>query len=211
MKTIDALGLACPQPVILAKQALCAHPNEEVLVLVDNQTATENLDRLGESQGRKAIVTAISDTRFEVRFAARKGHADAPGAAKPAMETEAVALPEAARQAPHMAYVVALSGEEMGSGDPAFGRQLLEGFVYALSEQDRLPSHVLCYNRGVALSTLNRKTVEDLKKLEARGVEILSCGLCLDYYGLKEHLQVGQVTNMYRICELMTTHPLVRP
>lgn len=211
MKTIDALGLACPQPVILAKQALSAHPDEEVLVLVDNQTATENLDRLGESQGRKASVTAISEARFEVRFAAKKEDANASGAAQPAAETEAGAIQETARPAPRAAYVVVLSGEEMGTGDPDFGQKLLEGFVYALSEQDRLPSHVLCYNRGVALSTLNRKTVEDLKKLEARGVAILSCGLCLDYYGLKEQLQVGQVTNMYRICELMTQHPAVRP
>jgi selenium metabolism protein YedF len=99
----------------------------------------------------------------------------------------------------------------MGTGDAAFGRKLMEGFLYALTEQQHLPAYIVCYNKGVELTTRSQKTAGDLKALASRGVEVLSCGLCLDYYGLKDALQVGQVTNMYRICELMTSHPTVRP
>ena len=108
-------------------------------------------------------------------------------------------------------YLVVLQGDEMGQGDAAFGKKLLEGFIYALTEQDELPTYVVCYNKGVTLTTLNDKTVADLNTLMDKGVQVLSCGLCLDYYGLKEKLRVGQVTNMYRICELMRSHPVVKP
>ena len=190
MKTVDATGLACPQPVILAKQALKGEPGE-VQVLVDNHTATLNLSHLGQTLGRAASVKELAKDRYEVLFAPATGE-------------------EAAGEA-QGSYVVVLAGEEMGQGDPAFGRKLMEGFVYALGEQSPLPAFVLCYNRGVALTTENPKTVSDLQALAAQGVQVLSCGLCLDFYGLKDRLQVGEVTNMYRICELMTQHPVVRP
>lgn len=190
MKRIDAIGLACPQPVILAKRALGEHPGE-VLVTVDNHTATLNLSHLGQTLGRSAQVKELAKDHYEVLFS-------------PASQ-------EAGAQQAAGGYVVVLAGEEMGQGDAAFGRKLMEGFVYALTEQSPVPEYVLCYNRGVALSTENQKTVSDLKALADKGVKVLSCGLCLDFYGLKDRLQVGEVTNMYRICELMTKYPAVRP
>ena len=99
----------------------------------------------------------------------------------------------------------------MGDGDENFGKKLLEGFILALTEQDLLPKFILLYNKGVELSTINENTIEDLKKLYDSGVEILSCGLCLDFYNLKDELKVGEITNMYRICELMTKYKVVRP
>lgn len=190
MKIIDAIGLACPQPVILAKRALGENPGE-VQVTVDNRTATLNLSHLGQTLGRAVQVLEQAPDRYDVLFA-------------PATQAQV-------REQEPDSYVVVLAGEEMGQGDPAFGRKLLEGFVYALTEQSPLPRYVLCYNRGVALSTENEKTVADLKALEEKGVQVLSCGLCLDFYGLKEKLQVGEITNMYRICELMTKNRVVRP
>lgn len=191
MQTVDARGLACPEPVILAKKALARAEGEEVLVLVDNPDAAINLTRLGESQGRGTRQRQVGEREYEVLFAG---------------EAEAQA-PEDAEKA----YVLVLSSNEMGAGDAALGRKLMEGFLYALTEQRRLPAYILCYNKGVELTTVNEKTAGDLKALAARGVEVLSCGLCLDYYGLKESLQVGQVSNMYRICELMSSYPVIRP
>ena len=80
----------------------------------------------------------------------------------------------------------------------------MKGFVYALTQQDALPETILLYNSGAYLSCEGSDNLEDLKSLESQGVEILTCGTCLNFYGLSEKLQVGSVTNMYEIVERMT-------
>ena len=80
----------------------------------------------------------------------------------------------------------------------------MKGFLYAISQQDELPATILFYNGGAKLTCQDAPTLEDLKSLEAQGVEILTCGTCLNHYGLTEKLQVGGVTNMYTIAEKMT-------
>lgn len=108
--------------------------------------------------------------------------------------------------------VVVLSSNLMGQGDGTLGKLLMKGFVYALTEQDSLPETVLLYNSGAYLSCEGSDNVEDLKNLEAQGVEILTCGTCLNHYGLADKLKVGSVTNMYEIVERMTgARLLVRP
>lgn len=108
--------------------------------------------------------------------------------------------------------VVALSSSLMGQGDDTLGKMLMKGFVYALSQQDILPETVLLYNGGAFLSSEGSDNLEDLKEMEAQGVEILTCGACMKHYGLEDKLKVGSVTNMYEIVERMTTaRLLVRP
>ena len=98
------------------------------------------------------------------------------------------------------------------SGDPELGKALMKGFVYALTQQDVLPETILLYNSGAYLSCEGSDNLEDLKSMESQGVEILTCGTCLNFYGLSEKLQVGSVTNMYEIVERMTAAKLlVRP
>ena len=88
----------------------------------------------------------------------------------------------------------------------------MKGFVYALAKQDRLPETVLLYNGGASLSCEGSESLEDLREMEAQGVEVLTCGTCLNHYGLAEKLAVGSVTNMYEIAERMTgAKKLVRP
>lgn len=108
--------------------------------------------------------------------------------------------------------MVVLSSNQMGQGDETLGKLLMKGFVYALTEQDALPELVLLYNSGAFLSCEGSDSLEDLKLLESQGVEILTCGTCLNHYGLGEKLAVGAVTNMYEIVERMTgAKLLVRP
>lgn len=108
--------------------------------------------------------------------------------------------------------VVVLSSNLMGQGDGTLGKLLMKGFVYALTEQDSLPETILLYNSGAYLSCEGSDNVEDLRNLEAQGVEILTCGTCLNHYGLGDKLKVGSVTNMYEIAERMTgARLLVRP
>ena len=100
--------------------------------------------------------------------------------------------------------VVAIGSNQMGVGAEELGKTLLRAFVFALTQQDQLPRTVLFYNGGASLTCEGSPMLEDLKTLEAEGVEILTCGTCLNYYGLTEKLAVGGVTNMYVIAEKLT-------
>lgn len=99
--------------------------------------------------------------------------------------------------------VVAVGSAEMGNGDPRLGGILMKSFLYSLTQLDELPQTVLFFNGGVRMTTEGSESIKDLKALESQGVEILSCGTCLDFYGLKDKLLVGSVTNMYVIAQTM--------
>ncbi len=108
--------------------------------------------------------------------------------------------------------VVVLSSNTMGEGDEELGGILIKGFLYALTELDNLPRAIVMYNSGVKLA-IDGTQVRDLKTLEDHGVEILICGTCLDYYGIKGlELEVGQISNMYYIVEtLHGAEKIIRP
>ena len=82
-------------------------------------------------------------------------------------------------------------------------KTLLKAFIFSLTQQDKLPKTILLYNGGAHLTCEGSPMLDDLKALEAEGVEILTCGTCLNFYGLTEKLAVGGVTNMYVIAEKM--------
>ena len=108
--------------------------------------------------------------------------------------------------------VVAVSSAQMGEGSEELGKTLMKGFIYALSQQDELPSTILFYNGGANITCEGSVSLEDLKSMEAQGVEILTCGTCLNFYGLSEKLAVGEVTNMYDIVEhLVKADVVVKP
>lgn len=200
MKEINALGFVCPLPVIETKKAMREN-NEETLfrILVDNEVATQNLSKMAEVLHMQASVEKLAPREYAVTIV-RDENAKA-----------AETFDETQYAMGSSSYVVVVKSDVISDGDPAFSKSLLEGFLYALTEQDVLPKAVIFYNRGVFNTTKNEKTIEDMKNLEAKGVEILSCGLCLGNYKLKEDLQVGTITNMYRIVELMREHHVVTP
>jgi selenium metabolism protein YedF len=105
--------------------------------------------------------------------------------------------------------VVAINSAKMGVGHDELGGVLIKGFIFALTQMDELPSAILFYNGGATLTTEGSTSLEDLKNLEAQGVEILTCGTCLNYYGLGDKLRVDEVTNMYAIVEKLTGADLV--
>lgn len=192
---LDCLGQACPLPVIRTKQALKTANGEQVEVLVDNLIATENLGKMAAQMGLTYKVEKENDSLYHVF-----------------LEGEVKELKiECAPMSIDNGYAVVLASDVMGGGDDVLSHKLIESFVYALSEQDELPKYVICYNAGVKLTTQNAKTVEDLKRLVEKGVNVVSCGLCLDFYNLKEELKVGEISNMYRIVELCRQYRVVRP
>ena len=105
--------------------------------------------------------------------------------------------------------VVVIASDKMGEGSEELGKTLMKGFIYALNQQESLPKTMLFYNGGAALTCEGSPALEDLKSLAAQGVEILTCGTCLNFYGISDKLQVGEVTNMYVIAEKMTQAGLI--
>lgn len=196
MKQINAMGKVCPLPVIETKKALKSEDGKSgVEVMVDNEIATQNLSKMAEQMKLSHSVKKISDAEFKVTIG---GEGEEPERAENSLETAS-------------SYVVAVGSEQMGTGEEELGKKLMTSFLYALAEQDDLPKAILFYNSGVRLTVEGSDSVEDLKALSEGGVEIVSCGLCLNYYDLTEKLAVGSVTNMYRITELLRTHHVVKP
>ena len=192
-QTIDCRGMACPLPVVNAKKAAEAlQPGDSLTVLVDNEIAVQNLQRFASGQGHTVSSEKLAEKEFSVTI-------QIGSAAAPAAEEAPACTPDARQKG----MLVVLSANTMGTGDPKLGTALMKAFVFALTKQDQLPETILCYNTGAYLTCEGADTLEDLKNLEAEGVTILTCGTCLDFYGLKEKLSVGSVTNMYDIVERM--------
>ena len=192
-KKIDCKGMACPLPVVNAKKAAEELSAGDVLtVLVDNEIAVQNLTRFGEHRGFAVSAAKKAEKEYAVRMTVAGTAADD--------KEEAV---DCAVDSRRKGMLVVLSANTMGTGDPKLGTALMKAFVFALTRQDQLPDTVLCYNTGAYLTCEGADTLEDLKLLESEGVTILTCGTCLDFYGLKEKLAVGGVTNMYDILERM--------
>ena len=194
MITVNAMGDNCPIPVIKTKKAMAALTGPETIeVLVDNEIAVQNVTKMASSSGGKVTSEKLGDAEYKVTI-------EMDGA-------EAVCAPDARDNT-----VVVVSSDRMGSGNDELGKVLIKGFIFAVTQLDTLPKTMLFYNGGATLTTEGSDSLEDLKSLEAQGVEIMTCGTCLDYYGLKDKLAVGTVTNMYSIVETMAkAGRIVRP
>lgn len=202
-KIVDARGLMCPQPVIKAKAALKDMSEGTLKILVDNEIAVQNVMKLGNYSGLSPSSEKKADKEFEILFHV---NGEAPDLTK-AQEEEDCA-PESRRKG----LVAVLASDQMGSGNEELGRLLMKGFVYAMTQLEELPETILLYNGGAKLSVEGSQSLEDLKSLEALGVEILTCGTCLNYYELGDKLRVGSVTNMYEIVEkLAAAGTVIRP
>lgn len=194
---VDARGDACPLPVVKAIKALEGIGTEggSVEVHVDNQTAVENVMRMASGRGLSPVSERLEDSHFVIRF-----DADASSSAPATAQEIACAVPAAERPT---RTVVAVDSAVMGRGNDELGATLMKGFIFALSQLEKLPSVILFYNGGAKITTEGSPSIQDLKSMEEKGVEIYTCGTCLNYYGLTDKLQVGKVTNMYSIVETL--------
>jgi selenium metabolism protein YedF len=173
-------------------------PGETVEVLVDNEIAVQNLAKF--ARVKQHAITSEQLAAQEYRVVLTKGNApesNSEGSAEP--ELAACDVPAAPQSG--TGTVVVLSSNQMGQGEAELGHTLMKAFVFALTKQDQLPQTILLYNTGAFLSCEGSDSVEDLRALADKGVEILTCGTCLNYYKLTEKLAVGGATNMYDIVE----------
>ena len=201
MLNVDARGDACPLPVVKAKRAIAElNGAGEVEVLVDNEIAVQNLTKMAQQKGYTYSAEKRAAREYRVLFTVGEA----------ALETPAA--PEACTPDARTDAVVAIASDKMGEGAEELGKTLLKAFVFSLTQQEKLPRTMLFYNGGAALTCEGSPMLEDLRALEAEGVEILTCGTCLNFYGLTERLAVGGVTNMYVIAEkLLHAGNVVKP
>ena len=191
-QTVDARGLPCPQPVIMTRNAL--REGGDVTTIVDNDTARHNVTRMAERAGYTVQVEEREDGIYL--------HIGGAGSLqrKAAPQTAPAGVPSASDGW----LVLVVPGEHMGRGEHAeLGEILMRGFFHTLGEVELRPAVIIFFNRGVKLEVEGSTVVQDLQALRERGTEILACGTCLDYYGLKGQVAVGEVSNMYTIAETM--------
>lgn len=180
MIKVNAIGEVCPKPVIMTKKALKEIESGVVEVSVDNETSKENVQKMAKEMGHK-FETKEENGVFIITIT-KTGETE-----KSAEKEENI--------------VVSIGSDKMGEGEDELGKILIKGFIYALTEAETLPKTVLLYNKGVLLASTFEDTVKDLKVLEERGVEILSCGTCANFYHVQDQIKVGTLTNMYTILE----------
>ena len=184
-KVIDARGLACPQPVINTKKALEGIEEGIFTVIVDNVAARDNVRRFAESQGCTVMVEEDNgDYHLEIAKGFSCEVKSEPG------ETKG-----------NDSIVIYINSNVMGVGDEELGRILMGAFLKTMIGAEPSPKKVIFINSGVKLVTEGSEVLESIIEMEKKGIELLSCGTCLNFYGIKEKLRVGVVSNMYDIIE----------
>ncbi len=193
---VNAIGDACPLPVVKTMKAASAMTEPGILeVHVDNEIAVQNLNRFATGRSFGVSSEKQAEKHYVVKITVNAAEAEV------REEEPAPACTPDLRGN----LVIAIGSNCMGSGDDQLGATLMKAYIYAVSQQEQLPRTILFYNGGAKLTVEGAVSVEDLKNMEAQGVEILTCGTCLNFYGLQEKLAVGGVTNMYDIVERLTS------
>lgn len=187
MPVIDCRGLACPEPVVVTKQALDELKEGEMIVIVDNASSCNNVERFAQSQGCPVEIKQEGQD-FHLRI--QKIHTEDKGkVAVPSEKTKRV--------------VVYINSHLLGCGDEVLGSFLMKSFLKTLLDLDTKPSRLILVNSGVQLAAENSKALESLQSLSEKGVEIVCCGTCIDFYELKGKMKAGVVSNMYDIIQSM--------
>jgi selenium metabolism protein YedF len=194
IEIVDARGLGCPQPVILAKKAI--EQKDRILVLVDNEIALENVKRLGTKVGCEIQVARKEDGTYQI-------HLSKTQEAKRLTDEEVLAtcVSEPGQQGP---FVLVFSENRMGRGNDELGYVLIKAFIHTLCQQETKPDTIIFYNTGVKLTVKDSEVIDDLQQLAKVGVEMLVCGTCVNYFDITKDMAVGTISNMYDIAGLLS-------
>lgn len=195
MIKVNAIGQTCPIPVIMTKNALKEITEGSIEVSIDNKISKENIEKFSKEMGF-SFTTREENGIFFIQI----------------NKTINEALSNFSTSNDENNTIIVIASDKMGDGETALGETLMKGFIYTLTEMESLPKAILFYNKGVFLTASNETTIKDLRILEERGVEILSCGACLNFYHLENNIAVGSITNMYNIIEKqMKANKVIRP
>lgn len=182
---IDCKGLKCPLPVITAKKYFDSLEEGSATIIVDNEVANSNISKFAQSSGFDHS-SELKDGLYYIKIS----------------KSSCVCKPMAFSEEK---LVIMIGNDKLGLGDDDLGTLLMKSYLYALSESDRLPSDMIFVNGGVKLAVEGSDCLSSIKDISEKGVNVLCCGTCLDFYGLKEKLAVGEISNMYTIVEKMNT------
>ena len=203
MVKVNGLGKTCPIPLIETKKAVKALTSPDTVeVMVDNNMAVKNITRFATDNGYKITTDKISDKEFKLTIEVKEIKSEEEK--KMAETCDTCGATDNTGN-----IVVAIGSEKMGCGDEKLGKNLMKAFIYSLSQAEVHPKTILFFNGGAHLTCEGSLSLEDLNNLKELGTKILTCGTCLDFYGLKEKLKVGEVTNMYDIVSTMESASLV--
>jgi selenium metabolism protein YedF len=185
-KVVDARGELCPKPVIMTKKELDNLQEGTLTTIVDNEVAKDNISKLVSSYGYSFIVDQTKDNEYYIHIIKGEG------------TTENICIPDTFKD-----LTIAIGSDKLGVGEEKLGDILMNSFIYTVKETTPWPRTIVLFNSGVKLTCKGSKVLEDLKWMNDEGVEILVCGTCLDYYNIKDNIQVGEIANMYSIYEKM--------
>ena len=193
---INCTGLSCPIPVVNTKKYLDSIESGSCITIVDNEIAKNNVVKLASNSGfgfkveeKESMFYITIDKNCDIK--AKKNDYNK----------------EIKDDAP---FTIVIASKELGDGSDELGAALMKSYLFALSEADVIPENLLFLNGGVKLVVEDSPAIESLKKLEKRGTKILSCGLCLDFYHLKDKIAIGEITNMYAIVEIMNSSRTIK-
>ena len=188
MLTVDCRNMACPAPVIAVKKAL--EHSSNLTVLLDDGAPRENVTRFCRNRGYH-----VSEEPFE-------------GGKTLCISGTGNATPSSGITLTYDCTLL-IASDRLGDGPEDLGKLLMKNFIHTLLETPSQPAEILFINSGVRLECKDSDVIEALEKLVGMGVEISSCGLCLDFFSIREFLQVGSVTNMLTIAETLLTRDRV--
>ena len=196
---IDARGLLCPLPIMKTKKVLDALTQPtSIEVHLDDDIAMCNVEAYLNEIDIKCS-SCVDNGVYIISFTSKNGVVDGvdapivcdiPTTKKPAKD--------------NVGYIVVVKELSMGAGSSELGAILMKSFMNTLAESDTLPSHIVLYNEGVNSLVVDSSFVHAYKLLESKGVKIIACGACVDYYDIKEKLALGTISNMYKIVELIS-------
>jgi len=183
MKKMDLRAHQCPYPVVQTRKEMLDNPGTSFSVLVGDETARDNVSRLAKSMG---YVIDIDDAEggYALGLTPAGDRATQSGV-QPA-------------SGPTIAF---LTSDAMGSGNDELGRLLMKNYLFTLTEMETVPDKMLLVNAAVRLACEGSDALEALEKIACMGTDVAACGLCLEFYKLKEKLAIGRTTNMLEIAE----------
>lgn len=195
---VDARGLACPQPVLETKRVLDEGQEKYFMVLVDDFTSKENVTRFARNQGCDVEIQDKGENQFEIKVSCLS-YQPTPEKTEELMPCP---IPLAAEQDRNVVYI----GKDcMGTGDDELGAKLMRGFLRTWIDVEPKPWRMIFINSAVKLTTVDEESTDAISMLEDRGVEILSCGTCLQHFDLEDKLKVGKATNMFEVIETLNS------
>ncbi|MGZ3493183.1 MAG: sulfurtransferase-like selenium metabolism protein YedF [Thermodesulfobacteriota bacterium] len=196
MAVLDCRGLACPQPVVSTKQALDQIKEGELMVIVNNASSCNNVERFALSQGCSVKIREAGEDFYVHIHKAVGEHVRK--ATQPDLKAKKV--------------VVYINSQHLGSGDEDLGSFLMKAFLKTLLDFETQPNRIILVNSGVQLAAEGSKVLETLQMLSEKGVEIICCGTCVDFYELKGKVKVGRISNMYEIIDsMLEADRVIRP